>query len=1591
MKKRTRKQIAGALAICIMMGAPANLCSVEAASSLQGEVFPPIWEDTDTETESVEESVSETVESETVESETEESETVCSETESSDENSSSTVEGDEQTESESENQRPDTDKSGAFDRIYRDSGSSFVLTEITNDGVLDYRTYFQGDQKPKIRIEMDRNILCTASGGGLTEPKDSSCAENNLGCGFGQYDPEVTYVIKFDDSNILYFDESGKGEQVHKNQASVENMCEWKLSNEYKSQDIDAFFEINGVGNTVIRTGILQDGDIEWDFRRLISVENSPLYDEDFYIELCPVENLDEGQSLVKNSDERQGEKIQKLNYQEWLKYLEDHEGWINRTVRFKLSSQGEKYFSEMKMEEKSDCRRDAADGKQNYVIWAEHPDRNASTRDVKNGSRTFAMGVDVVKPEITGFSTDSKCFEPTRTETEQYFAEDFILNGSFSDEGSGVTKVEYTVDYTAGKNTRWSEVETSDSTFQITLTDGCYKAIAVRAYDRAGNVSELKKFVNDKGEPIKVIVDKSEPVLEIGAKSGNAGYDGANDSWTNQDVVYTISPDGKSSPYAGIYQYEYVYEKIGEAVNDKNMTDMSENWTSVCLDEKGSDRVEITDDKNGYYYFRVVSKSGVRSREAVKCRILTQHEAADIKPVIVNGVDETKCKNGWYNKASGVPAIRFEYPNYDKGVISGEYDAPVTIHYTLEEQTDDGSSRQVIEDNEKNNAVMGVMSSEQVTTTDEGKKEFVLTKDDLDSHVITFDYDKKTGYARDGIYTLEYWVTDKAGNKSEKQTFVYKIDSHEPTDLRVMVAGNEMPADSESVIQYEHFYQDMVSGDASARYGISGKGSIKILRAKRPGEWEDIDVSALDDGDRFDIAPNTRCFLYVRAEDNAGNYTQGWTRGLVVDNMLPNQSTGKELVVEPEGANEHGFFNQDVKVKISVKDSPEDDNCAALMSVNSSVGKDGTDTISDKELFSFTKELPTDEELTNASSFEMVQTIDAKANESNAAYIEVTATDRSENRKTSTQILKIDVTKPVVSITFDREDGVNGRFYNESRTATIHVQELNFDASNVEMAITRNGEPIEMPLSDWISEGSEHYVNVVFEQDGDYTMEVRCTDLADNESETAQAEGFTIDRTAPQVTIDLIPQAGMQVHSEGYYGCGVTAQITVTEHNFREDDFVFDSTPAAPKLAWKHEGDVHTASMAFESDNTYLIRCAYIDLAGNAADEEGLTKEFVIDRTAPMLAIAGVTDGSANSGEVTPVITALDLNLASDAVEISVVTGRGQLIENTIDTAVIDDGSGVGYIFTLTDMTNKADDIYYLTVTACDKAGNDATLTYRFSLNRNGSAYDFADLIRLMENQYNTYVGMEDVLITEMNVDLVDEFEVYISRNGALGYKAAYEKEVQGSDNIGYTYTYRIKRENFAEEGSYRLSMYSKDRAGNEVNNSIAIQGKEVEFVIDNTAPKVVIDGVETGKVYDVEAQEVGIVVTDNFKLAEAEFTLVNKKNEVLERWNYMDLSKEGDTLYITIPEYKEEVSLLYRIKDAAGNEVQTFRGESTALADFLVTTDKFVQFVNKPTQTPFGCTLLVVMGIAGIAAIFVLILILNKRKIGKFVNDKE
>lgn len=1267
-------------------------------------------------------------------------------------------------------------------------------------------------------------------------------------------------------------------------------------------------------------------------------VPGRSLQEEDFYIE------------VAKGADGSPG-RTERYSYGEWLAYLEAHDNWVNGFVDIKLSDEGKKQDIALNVEKAG----------QTYTFWAENTEGDAA-------ARSFTACMDTDAPMLNALVTESRCYEPARTDTEQYFAEDFILKGSFEDKTSGVDRIEYTTDFTSGETSRdgaaWREAAVSHDgmgkfDFRIALSDGCYEAIAVRACDRAGNVSAAAGFVNDKDEYIRVVVDKSEPVVEVNAVSGGRAYSGEGDNWTNQDIIFDISARENSCPYAGVYEYMYTYVKIGDAVNGDERMDVPEYW------EKTEGTLEIKEDRNGYYYFQAVSKSGVTSKQAAEQRALIQHEAADIRPVAVEGVDDTKRRNEWYNKASGAPEIHFAYPEYDTGVTSGEYDAPVTIHYALYVQTDEEKENVTVE----NSASMGVMGSGDVTVNEDGTKDFVLTKDDLDRHVLDFGYDKATGYAQDGIYTLEYWLTDKAGNESKKQTQTYKIDSHEPTELKVRVADDLLPADSESSIVYACFYGTDVSGNASAQYGISQKGSLRVWKAKKIGEWEGMDAGAFADGENFSISANTRCFLYIQAQDYAGNVAEGWTRGIVVDNMAPNAAGGRELTAEPQGANEHGFFNGDVAVGIRIKDAPEDGNCAALMSVRSSIGKDGADTVTDRELFSFTKTLPTDEELAKASGFDSVQVVNAAANESNEAYIEVTAADRAGNTKTSVQMLKIDVTKPEITVRFDNDNAVNGSFYNRDRTATIQIRERNFDPGAVEVAITRDGQPLELPLSDWTHDEDEHRASVTFAEDGDYTMEVSCTDLADNESEKVQAGNFTIDKTAPEVAIAL--QAGQDAASEkDYFRSDVTAVITVTEHNFHPGGLALDIAPVSPEGAWIHDGDVHTLRIPFHGDADYHIRCACTDLAGNAADYGELSRDFTIDTASPRIAVTGVADGSANAGEVTPVITVHDRNMEAAAVTISVKTGTGQLVKNAVETAAVEDENGPGFRFTLNDMTKKADNIYYLTVSACDMAENEAALTYRFSLNRNGSSYDLGEIMELMDTRYHTYAGLGDIQIMEMNIDTVEEFDVYLSRNGALGYKAAYTKEVQGSEDTGYTYLYRIGRENFQQEGSYRLSLYSKDRAGNEINNTCDIDGNEISFIIDNTAPKAVIDGVESGMLYDAETQEIRVVVTDNFRLSEAEFTLVNEDDDVLGNWDYMELSDEGGTMHLSIPQYKGKLSLLYRAKDCAGNEIQTFRGDKEALSDFLVTTDKFVQFLHKPTQTLFGRMLLARTAASGTAA---------------------
>lgn len=1281
-----------------------------------------------------------------------------------------------------------------------------------------------------------------------------------------------------------------------------------------------------------------------------IVVRNSPLLEEDFVIRYTP-----EGSR-------------QPVDYcfDEWEVLLAAQRGWVNGAVTIALSDEGRKYYNALAEQGQSGRKSDTIvieeDALRRYCFWAEHTGRNASTREAENGTREFTAGIDTTAPVISGVTVDERYFAPTKTETRQYYAQDFVLCGSVSDIGSGVKAIEYTTDYDVRKKEpEWLPIEAAAYTgggasFCITLGNGIYHAIAVRAWDYAGNVSDLYFVKNEEDAFISIIVDNTAPTVRVQAFADGAPYTGEGGNWTNAGVSYRLSGSG----LAGVYQYEYAYESIGAVLSGDLQPGDVHEWETLVPDAGGEGRLRVgfaqRENRNGYYYFQAVSKSGVKSDAPVSARILLQQSLAELKEHV-----QTPAKSGrkdeWYNKASGVPIIRFVYPEYDSGVHSGEYAAPITLHYKLWVQEETGA----VLLRQEGKAEIGVTQTQR--RNEDG---FAVTEENLEKHCIRFGYDSASGYAQDGIYTLEYWIDDRAGNTSERRRYIYKIDTHEPSGLTVAVDGAAMEVDSASPIVYERFYAGGVAGSASAEYGISGRASIKVIRAEKIGDWD----GTQEEGDRFEIAPCTRCFLYVIAEDGAGNTTEGWTRGIVVDDRPPAGMQQQELIVEPQGANANGFYNRDIEIKIAVKDMP-DNGCAGLMRVACAVGADLPDAAADRELFAFTKELPTQEELCAASQYEVLQVIDAKANESNQAFFSVTALDRCGNTATTRQALKIDVTRPEITIEFDNCHAQNGSYYNAPRTALICAREVNFDSSLVTVTVTRNGQEIAPEPLKWESRGDEHYASLPFTEDGDYMLSVRCTDLADNVSEEVSVSPFTIDRTKPAASVRFMGNDINVVNSD-YFHAKVTAVITVMEHNFNPAAVDIKTDVGVRTGTWHTQGDAHTLEMVFEGDGRHMLTVEAADLAGNRTEPaESVT--FVIDTAPPEIVISGVADESANAGEVLPVITVRDANLEQGDISIEAATGSGRRVPlQGVWTSAREDKT-VEYVCALPEMTNQEDDIYYLTVAAADRAGNKASRGIRFSLNRRGSAYDLSALFPVMDAYYNRYETLGDIKITEMNVDVVEECRFYLSRNGEMLPQVILSEAAQsGSERLGYTYVYTLARENFAQEGVYRLGIYSRDRAGNEVNNTLEANGEAVAFVIDNTPPGVLIDGASSGMLYDTAAHTVRVMVTDNFALDKAEFMLVNKAGETLQRWDYFELAQDEDGIAaLTIPECAQELSLLFRAQDAAGNETAAMRGSDAAPSDFLVTTDKWIQIIKMPAKTMLG-RLSAGAAVTGVIALF-------------------
>ena len=224
-----------------------------------------------------------------------------------------------------------------------------------------------------------------------------------------------------------------------------------------------------------------------------------------------------------------------------------------------------------------------------------------------------------------------------------------------------------------------------------------------------------------------------------------------------------------------------------------------------------------------------------------------------------------------------------------------------------------------------------------------------------------------------------------------------------------------------------------------------------------------------------------------------------------------------------------------------------------------------------------------------------------------------------------------------------------------------------------------------------------------------------------------------------------------------------------------------------------------------------------------------------------------------------------------------------------------------------------------------------------------------------------------QDLVVTEINVDTLVNNGISYGRDGELvnlEKGSDYTVRESGSDVSWKEYQYTIDKKNFEEEGHYTVTIDSEDRATNVQNNKV--KDSDIEFVIDKTAPSVVITGVENGEQYRADSRDMTVNVADNMAMGTVDIYLGDGITPD-KSYKASEIERTGGALTYTIGNADEFQDVRAVARDAAGNEAET-EGISV-----LVTSNLLIQYVNN-TPLLVG-SIIVVLLIAGGACWYFLI----------------
>ena len=504
---------------------------------------------------------------------------------------------------------------------------------------------------------------------------------------------------------------------------------------------------------------------------------------------------------------------------------------------------------------------------------------------------------------------------------------------------------------------------------------------------------------------------------------------------------------------------------------------------------------------------------------------------------------------------------------------------------------------------------------------------------------------------------------------------------------------------------------------DAPHDEEASGTGVIEIDNdGNVSGEEEDVALWSVDEDSKDrNLITNVSAVLPIDADSNDITLTLKLTdraghkttveKVFSVDRSAPvvevtydNDSYDEEFAYETE------YYKADRTAAITIKDRNFDVNSAAV-----AITRDGREVRLDELEW----EVRPDEEKPGMTCYTTQYLFDRDGDYT----ILVTAVDMVEHEAEpyGEKAFTIDKTQPMISIEYDNNDG-NGGYFDRGRTAVITVREHNFtpDRFVLTAKAALAGAGFDFPeMSDWESDGDIHKTTIRFTREGDYEFKAECTDKAGNDCARPLEELFTIDMTAPELSIsDIEPNSA----NAGSVRPGISwsdinldgpAEIILTGSNQGETSLPGESSDEETSGTFRYDNFPREK----EVDDVYTLTAIAADMAGNETEK---SVSFSVNRFGSVYTFTpSLSDinGKFLDRERDIVIHEINVDtLDPDSIEIKIAK-NGQNAEETEITRQVTSsnvrGSWHMYDYLLPAENFSEEGVYAVAVNSVDRAGN--------------------------------------------------------------------------------------------------------------------------------------------------------------------------------------------------------------------------------------------------------------------------------------------